>query len=201
MYYNYRYYFPAQGKWLSRDPIAEFMQTKDSIGESTGIKEYLDEIDDDKYLLTQQNLFRFNNNDPVNTFDILGMYGECCDYLTCFSNCIQRNDPLNDMYWTKSAISKLGLPLPKYFVKNVLVQRVFNMSVSGNKPSLLKAIWNGGKASRWTTLPSTMSVGVGAGGASALRFAGRGAFAAFVAYGNYMFFVEVKCAAACLGNP
>ena len=23
MYYNYRYYKPAQGKWLSRDPIAE----------------------------------------------------------------------------------------------------------------------------------------------------------------------------------
>jgi RHS repeat-associated protein len=47
-YYGYRYYSPAQGRWLSRDPI----------GEAGGV-----------------NLYGFVGNDPVNGVDSLGLAG------------------------------------------------------------------------------------------------------------------------------
>ena len=46
LYYGYRYYSPALGRWLSRDPIEE----------QGGL-----------------NLYGFVNNDPVNGYDILGL--------------------------------------------------------------------------------------------------------------------------------
>ena len=48
VYYGYRYYSPALGRWLSRDPIEE----------KGGL-----------------NLYGFVNNDPVNGYDVLGMWG------------------------------------------------------------------------------------------------------------------------------
>ncbi len=48
LYYGYRYYSPALGRWLSRDPIEE----------QGGL-----------------NLYGFVNNDPVNKWDKLGMLG------------------------------------------------------------------------------------------------------------------------------
>jgi len=50
LYYGYRYYNPAQGRWLSRDPS----------GESGGI-----------------NLYAFCQNDPINNIDVLGLSCEC----------------------------------------------------------------------------------------------------------------------------
>ncbi|MDD4406063.1 MAG: RHS repeat-associated core domain-containing protein [Parabacteroides sp.] len=47
VYYGYRYYSPALGRWLSRDPIEE----------QGGL-----------------NLYGFVNNDPVNAYDILGLW-------------------------------------------------------------------------------------------------------------------------------
>jgi RHS repeat-associated protein len=47
VYYGYRYYSPALGRWLSRDPIEE----------QGGL-----------------NLYGFVNNDPVNGVDVLGLY-------------------------------------------------------------------------------------------------------------------------------
>ena len=47
-YYGYRFYDPANGRWLSRDPI----------GEAGGL-----------------NLYGFVGNDPVNAVDVLGMAG------------------------------------------------------------------------------------------------------------------------------
>ncbi len=46
VYYGYRYYSPALGRWLSRDPIEE----------QGGL-----------------NLYAFVNNDPVNKWDVLGL--------------------------------------------------------------------------------------------------------------------------------
>jgi len=48
LYYGYRYYSPALGRWLSRDPIEE----------QGGL-----------------NLYGFVNNDPVNKWDVLGHRG------------------------------------------------------------------------------------------------------------------------------
>ena len=58
VYYGYRYYSPALGRWLSRDPIEE----------QGGL-----------------NLYAFVNNDPVNKWDKLGLYrpkicGVGCNY-------------------------------------------------------------------------------------------------------------------------
>src|SRR5574344_728805 len=47
LYYGYRYYSPALGRWLSRDPIEE----------RGGL-----------------NLYGFVGNDPVNKWDVLGLY-------------------------------------------------------------------------------------------------------------------------------
>jgi RHS repeat-associated protein len=49
LYYGYRYYSPALGRWLSRDPIEE----------QGGL-----------------NLYGFVNNDPVNKWDMLGLQAE-----------------------------------------------------------------------------------------------------------------------------
>ncbi len=49
VYYGYRYYSPALGRWLSRDPIEE----------KGGL-----------------NLYGFVNNDPVNKWDLLGLQAE-----------------------------------------------------------------------------------------------------------------------------
>ena len=49
VYYGYRYYSPALGRWLSRDPIEE----------RGGL-----------------NLYAFVNNDPVNKWDQLGLWNE-----------------------------------------------------------------------------------------------------------------------------
>ena len=49
VYYGYRYYSPALGRWLSRDPIEE----------QGGL-----------------NLYGFVNNDPVNAYDTLGLWKE-----------------------------------------------------------------------------------------------------------------------------
>ncbi|MDD4406219.1 MAG: RHS repeat-associated core domain-containing protein, partial [Parabacteroides sp.] len=53
VYYGYRYYSPALGRWLSRDPIEE----------QGGL-----------------NLYGFVNNDPVNKWDKLGLRGIGCGY-------------------------------------------------------------------------------------------------------------------------
>ena len=53
LYYGYRYYSPALGRWLSRDPIEE----------QGGL-----------------NLYEFVNNDPVNAYDMLGLWGEYVHY-------------------------------------------------------------------------------------------------------------------------
>jgi len=51
IYYNYRYYNPAQGKWLSRDPI----------GERGGL-----------------NLYGFVGNNGINYWDKLGLASQAC---------------------------------------------------------------------------------------------------------------------------
>ncbi len=53
LYYGYRYYSPALGRWLSRDPIEE----------QGGL-----------------NLYGFVNNDPVNKWDVLGLWDEYIHY-------------------------------------------------------------------------------------------------------------------------
>ena len=60
VYYGYRYYSPALGRWLSRDPIEE----------QGGL-----------------NLYGFVNNDPVNKWDRLGLYGSSINNAiqTCLS--------------------------------------------------------------------------------------------------------------------
>ena len=52
VYYGYRYYSPALGRWLSRDPIEE----------QGGL-----------------NLYGFVNNDPVNKWDRLGLWSHFHD--------------------------------------------------------------------------------------------------------------------------
>src|SRR5574344_1919734 len=52
VYYGYRYYSPALGRWLSRDPIEE----------QGGL-----------------NLYGFVNNDPVNSHDMLGLWSHSHD--------------------------------------------------------------------------------------------------------------------------
>jgi RHS repeat-associated protein len=51
LYYGYRYYNASMGRWLSRDPI----------GEDGGL-----------------NLYGFVCNSPINLFDLLGLYDNCC---------------------------------------------------------------------------------------------------------------------------
>ena len=46
VYFGYRYYSPQQGRWLSREPLGEF---------------------------ESQNLYAYAGNDPVNSYDILGL--------------------------------------------------------------------------------------------------------------------------------
>jgi RHS repeat-associated protein len=53
VYYNYRYYSPTLGKWLSRDPIGEFEQ-----------------VSEDEYIFNS--LYSFVNNNSTNNVDFLG---------------------------------------------------------------------------------------------------------------------------------
>ncbi|MDD4406297.1 MAG: hypothetical protein PHO36_16230, partial [Parabacteroides sp.] len=61
VYYGYRYYSPALGRWMSRDPSGEagfeLLRRKHS-----------------QVLSGEANLYAFVNNDPVNAFDVLGLY-------------------------------------------------------------------------------------------------------------------------------
>ena len=61
LYYGYRYYSPALGRWMSRDPSGEagfeLLRRKHS-----------------QVLSGEANLYAFVNNDPVNAFDVLGLY-------------------------------------------------------------------------------------------------------------------------------
>lgn len=86
LYYGYRYYSPALGRWLSRDPIEE----------RGGL-----------------NLYAFVNNDPVNKWDKLGLdFASWCNGGTCYhnftsdgnnDNCVfSYNFGVNDGFWEKT---------------------------------------------------------------------------------------------------
>ena len=60
-YYGHRYYDPQTGRWLSRDPIEELgFETLNSAVSRSG-------------LVGSLNNYAFNENDPVDSFDILGL--------------------------------------------------------------------------------------------------------------------------------
>ena len=68
VYYNYRYYSPELGRWLSRDPI----------GELVFYENYIKTIKDTKKIkaLYQQSLmhpYQFTNDSPTNNFDEFGL--------------------------------------------------------------------------------------------------------------------------------
>jgi RHS repeat-associated protein len=127
------------------------------------------------------NVFAYAENNPISRFDPLGL---CCkpDYLGCLAHCIEQNDPLNLL--AKGLLTGLGGPIPKSLV-----------SAFGGR------VIAGARASRFTTAPSIYSMGARLGGRSFARIAGRAAFWAYIAYGDYMFLVETRCASYCAGDP
>jgi hypothetical protein len=70
-YYGYRYLDTQLGRWLSRDPV----------GEEHFVREFLfgllkEEVDGLKYE-ESKNIYRFNENNPVNITDLYGLLA-CC---------------------------------------------------------------------------------------------------------------------------
>jgi RHS repeat-associated protein len=62
VYYNYRYYSPELGRWLSRDPITEL---------GHGLIADVESFD---YARENENPYRHTDNDPLNNIDRLGRF-------------------------------------------------------------------------------------------------------------------------------
>jgi RHS repeat-associated protein len=67
-YYNYRYYSPELGRWLSRDPIGE-----DGFSNAFGpaLSEKLNPLKKQ----AKKSYYNFVKNGPVNSIDILALHG------------------------------------------------------------------------------------------------------------------------------
>jgi hypothetical protein len=114
----------------------------------------------------------FTADNPLSNVDPRGL-----DWLDCMSNCIQANDPLNNV--GKICLGALGGTFPKSW-----------WPAGGGV---------GGGGSPITTFPSRISLGGGVG--NPLRIVGRIFSPIWVGYGLYLAGVESYCAGACSGNP
>jgi|GEM_PF-3465882 len=106
------------------------------------------------------------------------------DRLTCMSNCIDQNDPLNLL--AKGLLTGAGGPIPK-----ALINAFGGRTVGVGGPDV----------SPFTTIPSEISKQMRLGGRSGLRLLGRTSFWAWLAYADYMAGVETHCLGAYAGDP
>lgn len=131
------------------------------------------------------NLFAYVKNNPINETDHNGLSTDCekpkCDqdFLSCMAKCIETLDPLNLL--GKGALSLGGASIPKSAVNNLGVR---TSTLGGGSP--------------YTTIPSAASQGMGMGAGNYVRTAGRALNVAWLAYGWWMFGVEIGCSASCL---
>ena len=135
------------------------------------------------------NLYSYAEQDPVSLLDPEGLaplgYWDpersCCDdFWCCLGTCIEQNDPLNLL--EKGLLYGVGGAIPKSVVK-ALGYRVIILPGS----------------SRFTTIPSFVSMMTRSGARSGLRTLGRTAFPVWLAYGDYMAYTEANCATICAG--
>ncbi len=97
-YYGFRHYIPAQGRWLSRDPLSEPESRQGP------------------------NLYQFVNNEPINNWDYLGLW-KCCDGGTVgkwkrggcggLSSCIGDCFNSGQTPWTQAAGGSISSLLPE----------------------------------------------------------------------------------------
>ena len=116
LYYGYRYYSPALGRWLSRDPIEE----------QGGL-----------------NLYGFVDNDPVNKWDKLGLRGIGCGYGVMGSDTdgiISGNIQESDVDIFRKLILRWRSGIVYPFVLSEAA--VFRMMRRGDNVSIINAIKN-----------------------------------------------------------
>ena len=179
--YQFRKYRPGMGRWMSRD----------SIEETGGIHLSLS----------------FHNN-PVNSFDYLGMSvlsdvgdfllnNRMADYLVCLGTCIEDNDPLSSL--AEKLISAIaGMPIPKQ-----IVVRLAEMVGEDRLANSIKASLASGGKSPYTVMPQVLAKAIRAHtgdyvfARNLLRTVGKGASVFWHAYGIYMASIESQCAIKC----
>jgi len=152
----------------------------------TWLWEYADGMNTYQYEMSNP----LNGNDPSGLANTApGKNGGICylpctqDRLTCLSNCIEENDPLNLL--AKGLLQGIGGPIPKSLV------RAF-----GGRTTVF-----GGGASPITTPGSIYSNGLGLPARNPIRTAGSLGAGAWMVYAYYMLGVETHCAGACAGDP
>lgn len=144
------------------------------------------------------NLYQYVEGNPAIGLDPSGMantvpgqHGGVCylpcppnhDRLTCMSNCIEQNDPLNLL--ARGLLAGIGGPIPKALV-----------SALGGR-----AVGFGVNPSPFTTPPSIISNALRLPMRNPLRTVGAIGFWLQILYGLYMAGVEDRCLGACAGDP
>ena len=198
VYYNYRYYSPLLGRWLSRDPKADGIIFKNSLLSFllSGSVDNMDVL----LLLSEENeidinrfIYTFSKNCPTIIIDYLGLDTRGWDWISCMATCIEDNDPI------KLAIAKAllligGASIPKETVA-LLAESVGDIELARKIRMSLKIPG----ISRYTTIPSALSAKLRMGGRSSLRAFGRFANQVLIGYGLALSAVEAHCTGHCCG--
>ena len=198
MYYNYRYYSPLLGRWLSRDPKADGIILKNTLlvfllSCSVDNMDVFSLLSEENEIDINRFIYTFSKNCPTIIIDYLGLDTRGWDFVSCMAACIEDNDPVN------LAIAKVllligGTPIPKTTVA-LLAETVGDTELASKIRMSLKMPG----ISRYTTIPSSLSAKLRLGGRSSLRAFGRFANQALIGYGLALAAVEAHCTGHCCG--
>jgi hypothetical protein len=137
--------------------------------------------------------YEYSKNNPLNRIDPMGTDSWFWDFIRCWNECVEDNDPVG--YAIDAALLALGGPIPKTWVISIA-------NATGDKQLAAKIAQQLAKegTSKYTTLPSALSAKLRAGGKSSLRALGKYGQAAMVVYGTALAIIEAYCTSYCLIN-
>lgn len=198
IYYNFRYYSSALGRWLARDPKADGKFFKNSLlsfllSGSVANMEVLLLLSEENEIDINRFIYTFSKNCPTIIIDYHGLDTRGWDWISCMASCIEDNDPI------KLAIAKAllligGASIPKETVA-LLAESVGDIELARKIRMSLKIPG----ISRYTTIPSALSAKLRMGGRSSLRAFGRFANQVLIGYGLALSAVEAHCTGHCCG--